>query len=254
MRFIKSTGSTNADLLEAARKGAPDGLVEVADHQTAGRGRQGRTWIDGGLHQAAMFSALVYLDRSNPDLGLVPLATGMAVCDGLESLGVHGVALKWPNDVLAVDRATEAKLAGILVESQLAGDRMAVVIGVGINLLSPPTGEVPNPAVGVAELTEEPPGRDETVTAVVGQLDVQLAALASGRFDLDRYRSRCVTIGRKVRLDTPAGPVSGMVVEIADDGTIGIKPERPTSNGSKPADEAVVYWSAGDAHHQPNRS
>ncbi|HEU5420743.1 MAG TPA: biotin--[acetyl-CoA-carboxylase] ligase [Streptosporangiaceae bacterium] len=123
---VGETGSTNEDLLAAARSGAAEGAVLVAERQARGRGRQGRTWITvpGG---ALSFSVLLRpAGVPAAARGWLPLLTGVAVARAVtEAAGVR-VSLKWPNDVLAGG----AKLAGILAEQ--AGP--AIVIGIGINV------------------------------------------------------------------------------------------------------------------------
>lgn len=157
IRLVVSTGSTNADVLAQAAHGAPEGLVIAAEEQTAGRGRQGRSWISKP-RAALMFSALLR-PREVPQAarGWVPLLVGVATASALRDVprvgdaGVGGAGvggpgpgrsragatgsrkpcvdarLKWPNDILIGER----KLGGILAEQ--SGD--AIVVGVGVNVL-----------------------------------------------------------------------------------------------------------------------
>lgn len=247
MERVTSTGSTNADLLEAARSGGADGLVLVTDHQTQGRGRQGRAWIDDaggrGRPQAAMFSALVRPRgaAADPDhLGLIPLAAGVAVVTALAPLGAD-VGLKWPNDVLASrPDGAEAKLAGILVEATDTPSGLAAVVGIGINLTPPP--EVPaGRPVALSELVADPPDRDGIVRSVLDALDGALRTLEGDPAGfLVTYRSWCRSLGREVTVETPSGVRSGRVVDIDDQG-------RLVLDGV----DGRVALSAGDAHHRP---
>jgi BirA family biotin operon repressor/biotin-[acetyl-CoA-carboxylase] ligase len=129
-RFVEVTGSTNSDALEWAAEGAPEGAVVVAEQQTAGRGRWGRSW-SSQPGRALMFSIVlrprVGLDR----VGLITTALGVGCIEGIErSTGLHA-RLKWPNDVTVGGR----KLAGILVESRVTADGIeAAVGGVGLNV------------------------------------------------------------------------------------------------------------------------
>src|SRR5450631_4357130 len=109
IRVTGETGSTNADLLEEARAGAAEGLVLVAETQTAGRGRLGRSWSSPPRARAWL-----------------PLLTGIAVAAALRAEAGVTAVLKWPNDVLVADR----KIAGILAEAH--GD--AIVAGIGLNV------------------------------------------------------------------------------------------------------------------------
>jgi len=131
VEVVAQTGSTNADLL--ARAGALSGpLLLVAEHQTAGRGRAGRSWLSSS--EGSLTFSLAWRFEGGPQslLGL-PLAVGVALGDALGGLGVQ-VGLKWPNDVLK----DGDKLAGILIETQSApGGGVWAVIGIGLNLVMP---------------------------------------------------------------------------------------------------------------------
>jgi BirA family biotin operon repressor/biotin-[acetyl-CoA-carboxylase] ligase len=128
IRFVDSTGSTNADLLADASAVEGDWLVAL--EQTAGRGRQGREWVTKSGNFFG--STLVQLAPADPPAQSLSLVSGLALIETLDA-AVPGLALllKWPNDLL-LDRA---KLAGILLERQ--GDR--VVVGFGVNLASAPS-------------------------------------------------------------------------------------------------------------------
>jgi BirA family biotin operon repressor/biotin-[acetyl-CoA-carboxylase] ligase len=125
--------STNSVLLDVAASGAAHRSVVAAEWQSAGRGRRGRSW-QAALGQNLSFSLLWRFDKGIAALGGLSLVAGLAVWRVLDRLGVPGLALKWPNDVLAGYR----KLAGVLVEIQ--GDAQGpcqVVIGIGVNVRLP---------------------------------------------------------------------------------------------------------------------
>jgi BirA family transcriptional regulator, biotin operon repressor / biotin---[acetyl-CoA-carboxylase] ligase len=123
-------GSTNAQALTEARQGDKGPLWVVAREQTAGRGRRGREWVSA---PGNLYATLLLLDpapaEAAPQLAFV---TGLAVHDAIieraRDLG-EALALKWPNDVLYANR----KLAGILIESEMAANRLAVAVGIGVN-------------------------------------------------------------------------------------------------------------------------
>ncbi|UVW29373.1 biotin--[acetyl-CoA-carboxylase] ligase [Massilia sp. H6] len=131
VEVVAETGSTNADLLaRAAQQCGP--LLLVAEHQSAGRGRAGRSWLSSS-EGSLTFSLAWRFDGGPHRLSGLPLAVGVALGDALGLLGVQ-VALKWPNDVLK----DGAKLAGILVETRCAADGGTwAVIGIGLNLAMP---------------------------------------------------------------------------------------------------------------------
>ncbi|MET0322367.1 MAG: biotin--[acetyl-CoA-carboxylase] ligase [Duganella sp.] len=127
---VAETGSTNADLL--ARLDALSGpVLRVADNQTAGRGRAGRSWLsEPGA--ALMFSLAWPFKGPLHRMSGLPMAVGVALAETISFLGVP-VQIKWPNDLLR----DGDKLAGILVETQAADGSLWAVIGVGLNLLMP---------------------------------------------------------------------------------------------------------------------
>jgi BirA family biotin operon repressor/biotin-[acetyl-CoA-carboxylase] ligase len=126
VRVVAQTGSTNTDLLAAAKDGAPQGLVLAAESQTAGRGRMGRRWLSPP-RAALTFSVLLRPGGVPPgSKGWVPLLVGVAVAAALRAEAAVDARLKWPNDVLVGG----AKVAGILAEQ--SGD--AIVVGAGINV------------------------------------------------------------------------------------------------------------------------
>jgi BirA family biotin operon repressor/biotin-[acetyl-CoA-carboxylase] ligase len=248
---VPETGSTNADLLVAASEGRQEGAVLVADHQTAGRGRQARSWHDEPGN-AMLMSVLL-----RPELALapvVPLVAGLAVIDAIERLagggaasGANLVGLKWPNDVLA-PALDERKLAGILAEATTGGGAtgssrsLAVVVGIGLNLRwsSPPPAEIAARAATLGELLGADVERFTVVRAVLRELDRWLdrAALAGVAGVLDTYRRRCLTLGRQVRLQTPAGVVTGTATGVDASGALLVD-----------GDGGRVTVTAGDAHH-----
>ncbi len=133
LQVLDHATSSNALLMQRAVQGAASGSVLALEWQSAGRGRLGRVW-HSGLGNALTFSVLWRFDKGLAALSGLSLAVGVATVRALHELGVHGVALKWPNDVLL----PQGKLAGILLEAQ--GDMLgpsAVVIGIGLNLAQP---------------------------------------------------------------------------------------------------------------------
>ncbi|MCE2532407.1 MAG: biotin--[acetyl-CoA-carboxylase] ligase [Acidimicrobiia bacterium] len=259
VRFVASTGSTNADLLAAARAGASEGLVLVADHQTAGRGRRGRSWV-APPGAALLASVLLRPRAANAALTLLSPAVGLAVRNACAAAGAD-VQLKWPNDVIArvsgeAGAPGEAKLAGVLAESDVAsGHAAAVVAGFGVNLLSQPalsaavaaqvtdteSGDAPLPPTALDALAVCRPSRDELLISVLVGLDAwyqRLQEPSGGRALLDELRRHSATLGRRVRVLTPAGTVTGRAADLSDDGSLIVE----TADGA-------VHIPAGDCHH-----
>ena len=149
------TGSTNDDALAAAREGAPEGALFVADAQTEGRGRRGNAWYAEpgcGLLFSLLLRPLLPLARSSA----LSLVAGLAVRACVSRLldvrakSSHPVLVKWPNDIVVAGR----KLCGVLVESQVRGSALgAVVVGVGLNVgLGNMPDELRNRATSLATL------------------------------------------------------------------------------------------------------
>ncbi len=129
--ILAECDSTNSRLLSLAETGAAAGSVLATERQTGGRGRRGRSWLSAS-GDSLTFS-LLWRFQPNRSLSGLSLAVGVAVARALEALGVRGITLKWPNDVLLNGR----KLAGVLIEMVPGARPQAAVIGVGMNLRLP---------------------------------------------------------------------------------------------------------------------
>jgi BirA family biotin operon repressor/biotin-[acetyl-CoA-carboxylase] ligase len=217
--------STNRYALDVARDGADDGLVVVADVQTAGRGRLGRTW------EAPPGSSLLVtvLLRRGPQRRAV-MAAGLAMAAAVEEVAGLDVALKWPNDLLVGDR----KLAGLLAEAE--DDAVAVGAGCNVNWESFPE-ELAEIATACNLEAGAPVDRDALLDAY---LDALTLTLAQGDAIVSEYRARVATIGRTVRVHRVRGEeLEGTAVDVADDGALVVR----DSNGD---DHTIV---AADVIH-----
>ncbi|HEX9994175.1 MAG TPA: biotin--[acetyl-CoA-carboxylase] ligase [Acidimicrobiales bacterium] len=221
VRWVRETGSTNADLLAAAGDGAAEGTVLVADHQTAGRGRLGRRW-DAAPGDGLLFSVLLRPSLPPDRLHLCSLAVALAAIDGCEQAAGVRPGLKWPNDLVVGDR----KLAGVLAEAAVVGDRVdAVVVGVGVNVRAdglPP--ELRSTAVGLAEVAEGPVESGVLLVAVLRALDRWWGTVAVGEDGwatvADAARAASTTLGRDVRVERPGGDLDGVAEALDDAGRL----------------------------------
>src|SRR4051812_11398972 len=148
VRWVDETGSTNADLLELARQGAPEGIVLAADHQTAGRGRQSRSWI-APPGSSLLVSVLLRPDPS--EVNRCTMALAGAATEAIETVAGFAPRLKWPNDLVwpGDGSGPDRKLAGILAEVDwsVSDAGPAVVTGIGLNCNWP--ADVPDELVDV---------------------------------------------------------------------------------------------------------
>lgn len=220
VRRFATLGSTNSYLLEEARRGAPEGLVAVADHQTAGRGRLGRRW-EAPPGTCLLTSVLLRPVLAPDRLYLCTAAMALAAADASSAVAGVAPAVKWPNDLLVGER----KVAGVLGESDPDAPggppgAVAVVVGIGCNVAWPG----PQGAGGTS--LEEAAGRPVDREAL---LDALLERLLVRRRQLDThegcaqlagdFRSRCGTLGRFVRVElVGGGSITGTAVDLTPGG------------------------------------
>ena len=224
VRWVAETGSTNRDLLDEAARGASEGVVLVADHQTAGRGRLDRTWV-APAGASLLVSVLLRPQLPVEDLFLLTVACGLAAADGVEEVTGIRPGLKWPNDLVVADGPLiDRKLAGILAESHVtAGVVEAVIVGMGLNLDWPDQlpDELAATAASVNHLTGAPVDREQVLVAWLTAYDRRLSSLATeeGRARLlDDARGSSATIGRRVKVERSDGSFEGRAVGITDHG------------------------------------
>lgn len=240
IEVVAETGSTNADLISRAATEDVDGLVLIAEHQTAGRGRNGRSWSAVPGTQVTMSVGIRADTIPNEAWGWIPLVAGLAVVDAIETTTDVIAGLKWPNDVLARPPA-RGKLAGILAE--VAAPAATIVVGIGLNV-SLQADELPDPAAtSLVILGGRSPNRAAVIEALLDGLGRRIAGLRTSRGAdatlVDEYRARSLTIGSRVRAMLPGDRnVVGMAVAIDDQGRLRIDTE-----------DGPVVVSAGDIVH-----
>lgn len=235
VQILPEAGSTNALLASRARQGAPAGQVLVTEHQIAGRGRLDRVWTTPA-RSALTFSVLLRPDLAPAQWPWIPLATGYAVHAALVAR-LGGLGLKWPNDVL-VSNGVDRKLCGILVERVETPDGPVAVIGIGLNVsLTEEEKPVETATSLLIELGEEI-DRTALLNELLVSLDRAIALLGAGDLRM-AYAKACITIGREVRVELPAGEsLTGRATGLDENGRLGVQtPEK-------------IHWvSAGDVIH-----
>ncbi len=230
VRFEEVTGSTNATALALADQGAVEWTLVAAGHQTAGRGRMGRTWVDRP-GEALMCSFVLRPATLDPAAaGLIPLLAGAAMAEAAAEVSGADVRCTWPNDLLLAG----GKVGGILVESAVEDGRLRhVVVGAGVNLSAPP--DVPDatdlggvdPAVLLTAFLRafrdgyvpDHPGFAERVRA--------------------RWRERSATLDTDVEaIDHDGSAIRGRAVDVDERGALVIETDR-----------GVVVVTSGEVRH-----
>ncbi|MFG1698307.1 biotin--[acetyl-CoA-carboxylase] ligase [Nonomuraea sp. NPDC049309] len=221
LTVVGSTGSTNADLAAAARDGAPEGTVLVAEAQRAGRGRLGRTW-SAPPRSGLTFSILLRPRVPVAAQGWLSLLYGVAAASAVRRVAEVDVRLKWPNDLLIGER----KLAGVLAER--AGD--AVVIGMGLNVSlrddELPVETATSLAVEKAACTD----RDPLLRAVLREVETHYRDWTRAGGDAEAaglrsaYLAASATVGQRVRVELPDDrTLTGLATGVDKDGHLQVE-------------------------------
>jgi BirA family biotin operon repressor/biotin-[acetyl-CoA-carboxylase] ligase len=220
------------DARGGADVGGACGTAYVAGEQSAGRGRQGRTWVSATT--VGLYVTYHLCPRETRTVPLVGAAAGLAVADAIATTAGFATVLKWPNDVQHEGR----KLAGILSEAR-HGTRLDVFLGIGVNLRgnSALPADVAALATSIEEAGGSPPSREALLAALSDELDRRLEQLdRSAQTLVDDWSARLVTIGQRVRLETPGGPVDGEAMGVTERGELIIRGD----------DGNTAQYSAGD--------
>jgi BirA family transcriptional regulator, biotin operon repressor / biotin---[acetyl-CoA-carboxylase] ligase len=235
------TGSTNADVAVEARAGTAEGLVVVAEQQTAGRGRLDRQWESPPRAGIALSVLLRPAGVPVTRLGWLPLLAGVALVETVRRQAELDAVLKWPNDLLVDDR----KCAGILAEA-VPEPTPAVVLGIGLNVTLS-ADELPRPdATSLVLAGAAHTDRDPLVRALLRELadwyrrwsDVGGDPERSGL--RDGYRLYCATLGRRVEVALPGGgTLSGTASDVDSEGRLVVTA----------ADRSLTAVAAGDIVH-----
>ena len=243
------TGSTNTDAIESARAGERGSIWFVTSEQTAGRGRRQRAWISPRGNLAA--SVLEIVDVAPAIGATIGFAAGLAEEAALEKVSLEAVlrlgpdrpryTLKWPNDVLANGK----KLVGIGLEAEAVGDRLAIVVGIGTNIVAAPEG-TPTPAVSLAALGVQI-SAEELFSALTDSWVEFRGIWDNGRGFAEirkLWLERAAGLGERVAINTGAMTLEGIFDTIDDTGCLIVR----TAEGRR------VPIAAGEVFFGPVRS
>ena len=225
VEVVESCGSTNSALLDRPAEERPRLLA--AEFQTAGRGRHGGRW-HGARGAAITFSLRRCMGRPLRELGGASLAAGVAVARALRALGASDIALKWPNDLLAMGGHAGAKLGGILIETRVQGKGAVAVIGIGVNWRAMPglASRLRRRIATLEELIRPLPPRNLVIARIATELlDVLDSFDAGGLAPLrDEWEALHAHAGRRIRVRLPDGRVlAGVSAGVADDGALRLR-------------------------------
>jgi BirA family biotin operon repressor/biotin-[acetyl-CoA-carboxylase] ligase len=230
-RYFAEVDSTQAEARAASRPVTRHRSIFVADYQRAGRGRQGRTWV-AAPGVALMLSAVFRDTSSEPMPWRWTSLASVALCEAIEAI-LPGLrpAIKWPNDVLLNDR----KVAGILAETRWDGVELVAIVGVGVNVRTPPAdlAMIAPPATSLTVAAGRDVDRGRLLHAFVNRLDACLERPAAacfaawqGRLWGRGQRLRLVDLGREEEVVVLGAELDGSLRVRLPDGT-----ERRTTTG-----------------------
>jgi BirA family biotin operon repressor/biotin-[acetyl-CoA-carboxylase] ligase len=214
---LGTTTSTMDEVARFADEGAPEGLVVVADEQTAGRGRVGRTWISrpgSGLYCSILLRPTVLPSR----LAVLPLTVGVAVAEAVESTAQVACQLKWPNDVWIGGR----KVAGILTTAKSSGEVVdSVVLGIGVNV-SAEAKDLPPGATSVLAASGRSIAPMELLPVLIDRLNTRLPPILHSSIppDLDGWRRRAALMGVSVAILDGGKTFHGVMRGVDDAGAL----------------------------------
>jgi len=224
---LKETDATNLRAKELAGSGAPEGTVVIAETQTMGRGRKGRTWFSP--YREGIYVSIIVRPEISPSAApRMTLMAAVAVAEALDSLVQLKVKIKWPNDILVNDR----KLAGILTEMSMEMDEVEyMVVGLGLNVNTPARSfpeEIGGNATSILIETGERFSRVDLIQAYLKCYDNYYEILKRNGFApiMKRWKEFSDIIGRRVTVDVIGKKHIGKVVDIDDDGVLILKDDQ----------------------------
>ncbi len=224
LEIFSEIGSTNSYLLDEPAPAAGRFRIAMAEHQTAGRGRMNRKWHSPASSGICMSMSYTFA-LTPPNLPCLTLAIGIGLAQALEGIGVPGVGLKWPNDIVVSD----GKLGGILTEiSATPGDQTTVVTGVGINFDLGQVREVRDflPGIGsvsdLASSMSEVPSRSSVSAGLIDKLYETFAKFDANGFEqyIGTWKQFDWLRGQPVSVEVPGGTIDGICEGIDPDGAL----------------------------------
>ncbi len=214
--YHATTGSTMDDARAEAEGDAPEGAIVIAEEQTAGRGRQGRTWISPpGVNLYVTIVLRPTLDH----LRYLSIIAPLAVCHAIEETTGLLPRIKWPNDVLIDDK----KVCGVLAESEIEDDtvRYALVgIGINVNVDVAPYSEIRELATSLRTELQREVSREEVLAALLNHFEELYQTVRRGEVVSVGWKKRLSTLGKIIQVQSAGRTEEGVVVDTDSDGAL----------------------------------
>jgi BirA family biotin operon repressor/biotin-[acetyl-CoA-carboxylase] ligase len=216
--YHERVGSTNDVAKQLAEDGEPEGTLVIADAQTAGRGRLGRTWC-APPHSSLLMSLILRPALAPHQSARVTMAVALGASDAIRAETGLAARLKWPNDILV----NAKKCAGILAESGIVGEQLEYVIvglGLNVNFAAASIANIPRDATTIAdELGREFP-RAQLAGAILAQIEHYYLRLRAGENLRALWVARLATLGQRVRAQTDSEIIEAVAENVDDDGAL----------------------------------
>lgn len=226
--FLPSTGSTNDVAKDMAAQGAPEGTVVLAEEQSAGRGRLGRRWL-APPGTCILCSILFRPDLPPTQAQRLTMLCSLAAADAVAQVARLQVSIKWPNDLVVKSQVFNLrfpswkKLAGVLTETGLTGDRLdfAVVgIGINVNVESEMLPALAPDATSILAKVGQPVDRVALLVALLAGVERRYEALRAGVSPRPEWTARLATLGQPVEVATSERVLRGVAESVDEDGAL----------------------------------
>ncbi len=219
--ILPRTHSTNDVAKDLATQDAPEGTVVLADEQTSGRGRLGRRW--SAPAGACLLCSVLFRPALLPTQAFwLTMLCALAAADAVQQVAGLRASLKWPNDLI-VGSTGWKKLAGVLTENGVTGERLSfVVVGIGVNVNVAPhdlPGLAPD-ATSILAQTGQETNRAALLAALLEGVEARYARLRTGTNPRAEWAARLATLGQRVDATTPGGTLTGVAETVDADGAL----------------------------------
>ncbi len=218
--YAPRLSSTQVLAARLADRGWPEGTAVLAEEQTAGRGRQGRTWW-APFGQALLLSLLLRPSLSPSQAPVLTMMAGLAAAEAIEAVYAVSVALKWPNDLYLEGR----KVGGALTETRLSADADRLehaIVGIGINVTVDFADQpaLQTTAISLHQVVGDAVDRGTLLLALLARFEERYREVLAGGSCRDEWARRLMWLGQPVRVTMPQGSITGVAEGVDEMGTL----------------------------------